>query len=96
MQTRIEDLRGPAVVGSLAALGWVAVWQLGVEFERAWMRSYDGPLLDETLTTADGEALQPARSDQTSAGGGEHRRWVIEHHPRAVTGTASVTRPDRG
>jgi hypothetical protein len=93
MQTRRRDLRGPAVVGSLAALGGAAVRRLGIEFERAWLRSYEGPLLDETLPVDNGGTAQRAPDGQA---GGEQRRWVAEHHPRGVPGTASVARPDRG
>lgn len=84
MHTRIEDLRRPVAVGALAALGGVAVWQLGIEFERAWVRSYEGPLLGETPWRADAGTLQHTERDQAITGAGERRRWVAEHHPRSA------------
>ncbi len=96
MQTRIGELRGPAMVGGCAVLGGVMVWQLGIEFERAWMRSYDGLLLGESLA-GEGDATQPqAEIDAAPPAGGE-RRWVSEHgRPRLVPRVTRVARPSRG
>jgi hypothetical protein len=86
MQTRIQELAlpGPALAGGLAVLGGVALWQLGVEFERAWLRSYDGPLEGETLG---GEPILAARGAETAvpaaaAGAERERRWVKAQQPR--------------
>jgi hypothetical protein len=83
MQTRIRERSVPAVAGSLAVLGGVVLWQLGIEFERAWMRSYDGPLLGETLPLD--VMPQPAQIDESMRRLGERRRWVRVHHPRSST-----------
>ena len=84
MQTRRRDLRGPAVVGSLAALGGAVVRRLGIEFERAWLRSYDGPLEGETLA---GEPILAARGAEAAASAApaaaeRERRWVKAQQPR--------------
>ena len=83
MQTRIRELRGPAVAGGCAVLGGVAVWQLAIEFERAWMRSYDGPLLGESLAGDSDETWPRAEIDAAPPVRGE-RRWVSRHGPRIV------------
>jgi hypothetical protein len=84
--TRIRERPAPAVAG-LAVIGGVAVWQLGLEFERAWMRSYDGPLLGETLPllpeTTDA-TLEPPGGESSTGAPRERRRWVAEHHPRRL------------
>ncbi|MGA2455504.1 MAG: hypothetical protein ABSG93_18505 [Solirubrobacteraceae bacterium] len=77
----MRELPGPVLAGGLAVLAGIAVWRLAIEFERAWMRSYDGPLMGDTFPDGGGDAaptpvLRPTR--------GEHRRWVAEHHPRAA------------
>lgn len=86
MQTRIRERPAPAVAG-LAVIGGVAVWQLGLEFERAWLRSYDGPLLGETLPappeTRDAAPERASNESWTRAQDGR-RRWVAEHHPRRL------------
>jgi hypothetical protein len=87
MQTRIREMPVPAVAGGLAAIGGAALWQLGIEFERAWLRSYDGPLLGDTFDTpSDDRAEMPPRGD--SGGSAERRRWVAGHHPRALSRAA--------
>jgi hypothetical protein len=82
MQTRMQELPGPAVAGGLALLGGVAVWQLGVELERAWLRSYEGPLEGETLTGEDAEASQRALAGEEPAAERGRRRWVAGSEPR--------------
>jgi hypothetical protein len=86
MQTRIQELpvTGPALAGGLAVLGGVALWQLGVEFERAWLRSYQGPLEGETLA---GEPILAARGAETAvpaarATAERERRWVKAQQQR--------------
>jgi hypothetical protein len=76
MQTRIGDLPGPAVAGGLAVLGGVALWQLGIEFERAWMRSYEEPLMGDPLPDGPAGAAQAFQSARAPEALGEHRRWV--------------------
>jgi hypothetical protein len=94
MQTRIRERPAPVVAGSLAVIGGVAVWQLGLEFERAWLGSYEGPLLGETLPeparAGDGET---GRMDggRGAGGSGGRRRWVSEHHPRRSPQTRNGT-----
>jgi hypothetical protein len=85
MQTRIRERPVPAVAGSLAVLGGVALWQLGIEFERAWMRSYDGPLLGETLPGASAAVVEQTYLERSTPALGERRRWVPKHHPRGLT-----------
>jgi hypothetical protein len=82
MQTRMSELRLSALAGGLALLGGVAAWQLGVEFERAWLRSSDGLLAGETLE----RVSEGAHVDQTPAAGGERRRWVAHERLRLVPG----------
>jgi hypothetical protein len=86
MQTRIQELpvTGPALAGGLAVLGGVALWQLGIGFERAWLRSYDGPLEGETLA---GEPIRAAQGAETaapaaSAAAERERRWVKAQQQR--------------
>jgi hypothetical protein len=81
MTTRIRQLPGPALVlaGGLTVLVGVAVWQLAIEFERAWIRSYDGPLVGDTIATGRSIETPPAPAPVVS----KRRRWVSEHHPRA-------------
>ncbi len=82
MQTRMQELPGPAVAGGLALLGGVAVWQLGVELERAWLRSYEGPLEGETVTGEDADATPRSRPDEEPAAERGKRRWVAGSQPR--------------
>lgn len=84
MQARIADLPAPAVAGGLALLGGLLLWQLGIEFERAWMRSYDGPLLGDSIPENHSHTPQLTQHAPASPSIGKHRRWVINHHPRAV------------
>jgi hypothetical protein len=82
MQTRMQELPGPAVAGGLALLGGVAVWQLGVELERAWLRSCEGPLQGETLTGEDAEASQPTPAGEERPAERGRRHWVAGSEPR--------------
>lgn len=88
MQTRIQELPRPALAGGLMVLGGVAVWQLGIELERAWLRSYEQPLLGETLAgelKAVGEQLDDGsehRREVPATASGEQRRWVAPQQPR--------------
>jgi hypothetical protein len=83
MTARIRQLPRPLLVllGGLAALAGVAVWQLAIEFERAWIRSYEGPLVGDAIATDRGVESPPAPA--LAPTGNKRRRWVSEHHPRA-------------
>jgi hypothetical protein len=51
MQRSIQELPGTAGTGGLVAvIGALTLWRLGIEFERAWRRSEDGPLLGDDST----------------------------------------------
>ena len=82
MQTRIRELPGPAfAAGGLAVLGCVTLRQLGIEFERAWMRSYDGPLTGE-LSPGPEDSTRSSSASDAGESVGERRRWVSPHEPR--------------
>lgn len=76
-------LPGPGLVlaSGLTVLIGAAVWQLAIEFERAWIRSYDGPLVGDTIATDRSIETPPAPA--LAPTGDKRRRWVSEHHPRA-------------
>lgn len=89
MRTRIQELPGPALAGGIAVIGGVALWQLGVECERAWLRSYDGPLEGETpagepllAQRAPGAAASQASLSQALPAAERERRWVTARQPR--------------
>jgi hypothetical protein len=82
MQTRMQELPGPAVAGGLALLGGVAAWHLGVELERAWLRSFEGPLQGETLTGEDAEASPGTQAGEAPPAERGGRRWVAGSEPR--------------
>lgn len=97
MHTRIRERQVPAVAGSLAVAGGVALWQLGIELERAWLRSDEGPLIGETVAesvTAVGGSSQPTGNERSGKAPGGHRRWVAEHHPRSLPHTRNGTSSD--
>jgi hypothetical protein len=90
MRTRIGDLPGPAVAaGGLAVLGGVTFRRLGIEFERAWLRSYEGPLLGESR--ADGEVRHRAVDGRGSVTASE-RRWVSPQQARIAPRATRVSR----
>jgi hypothetical protein len=94
MQTRIRERQIPAMAGGLAVAGGVALWQLGVEFERAWLRSDEGPLLGEALAEPVGSAgttPQPTGGEHSTTAPGGRRRWVATHHPRSSPQTRNGT-----
>lgn len=85
MQKRMQQVPVPALAGGVALLGGVAVWQLGVELERAWLRSYDGPLEGESQAGERLDELHAARERRATPATGEQRRWVTpDAHPRAA------------
>lgn len=93
MQTRIQEMPVPAVAGGLLVLG-AALWQLGIEFERAWMRSYDGPLIGETIAEDGGRVAHGTQRGRSAQPIARQRRWVANHHPRLVSPAAHVARTD--
>lgn len=73
-------------------LAGVAVWQLGIEFERAWVRSYDAPVLGEPRID---ELLAAPQRDQTALAPGvtgQRRRWVASPHARGAATAPRITR----
>ncbi|HXN38129.1 MAG TPA: hypothetical protein VN892_08825 [Solirubrobacteraceae bacterium] len=93
MQTRIQEMPLPAVAGGLLVVG-AALWQLGIEFERAWMRSYDGPLIGETIAEDHGRVAHGTQRDPSVPPIGNQRRWVANHHPRSVAPAAHAAGSD--
>lgn len=83
-------LTGPAIAGGLAVLAGVALWQLGIELERAWLRSYDGPLLGETPAEDRGGGAQSPQTGHADTTVGVHRRWVSGHRRSATPTVARV------
>jgi hypothetical protein len=91
MRTRIGDLPVPAVAaGGLAVLGGVTVRRLGIEFERAWLRSYEGPLLGES--TAGGDVRRRTGDARGSVTASERRRWVSPQQARITPRATRVSR----
>ncbi|HTD08032.1 MAG TPA: hypothetical protein VK680_03990 [Solirubrobacteraceae bacterium] len=82
------------MAGGLAVASGVALWQLGIEFERAWLRSDEGPLLGEALaepTGLAGETSQPTGDEHSTEAPDGRRRWVAAHHPRSSPQTRNGT-----
>ena len=67
--TLLAVLMGAVLLGVLVV---GAVWRLGIEFDRAWLRSDDGPLLGDTLNgDRDGVLVSKGLGDdQTTKGPG--------------------------
>jgi hypothetical protein len=80
------ELPVSALAGGLALLGGVAAWQLGVEFERAWLRSCDELPVGETLE----QVCESPRAGQTPGASDERRRWVARKGLRLVPGPARL------
>ncbi len=89
MGTSVETRELPltAIAGGAAVLAGVTLWQLGIEFERAWIRSYDSPMLGETAVGALQGSLQHAPTGQANPTGNERRRWVANHDARRIAHT---------
>jgi hypothetical protein len=66
------------------------VWQLGIELERAWLQSYDEPMLGDPSPADFLAALQPLPGDQATPTADERRGWIKDHHPRGVPRAAHV------
>jgi hypothetical protein len=72
------------------------MWQLGIEFERAWMRAYDGPLLGESLALGSDET-QLQTASEAAPPARDKRRWVSEHdRPRLVSRVRRPALSQRG
>jgi len=96
MQTTRRKLRLPAATGGLALVGGLALWQLGIEFEEAWMRSYEQPMLGDPSPAAaltpreprsPGPPGEPPRS-ASSLTRANRRRWKAATEKRAAFSTA--------
>jgi hypothetical protein len=87
-----RELPLAAIAGGAAVLAGVTLWQLGIEFERAWIRSYDSPMLGETAVGALTGSLQHAPIGRASPTGAERRRWVANHDTRRIAQTPRRTR----
>lgn len=74
-----------------AVFGGVTLWRLGIEFERAWLRSYDGPLMGDPIGLDPVSSRPYPEVERSSSGIGEHRRWVAARHPGASPRVARAT-----
>jgi hypothetical protein len=92
LQTNTRELPLTAVAGGAAVLAGVTLWQLGIEFERAWIRSYDLPLMGETDVGELHGAPQRAQLGEVSPTGVQRRRWVANHDARRAAHTPHRTR----
>lgn len=91
LQTKTRELPLTAVAGGAAVLAGVALWQLGIEFEREWIRSHERPVLGEAGVDRfllPGQRAQIGRASPV----GERRRWVANHHARGATRASHLTR----
>jgi hypothetical protein len=91
MQAQRRELQAPAVAAGIAVLGGVAVWQWGVELERAWLRCDGGPLPGDPLGPEPCEQLRPEIDDDPGAAG-DNRRWVSRHRPAGGPAAARLAR----
>jgi hypothetical protein len=82
-----RELPLTAIAGGAAVLASVTLWQLGIEFERAWIRSYDSPMLGESRGRALEDSLRHAPVPRASAAAVERRRWVADPGARRMTHT---------
>jgi hypothetical protein len=88
MQAQIRELQAPAVAAGIAVLGGVAVWQWGLELERAWLSCDGGPLPGDSLPQEHCDEPSQTEIDQAPATIGERRRWVSRDRPGVAPGTA--------
>jgi hypothetical protein len=91
MRTRMTRLSVPAAASGVAVFGGVTLWRLGIEFERAWLRSYDGPLTGDPIGHDRLLGRPYQETDRSGSGIGEHRRWVAARHPGASARVARAT-----
>jgi hypothetical protein len=91
MRTPMGELSGPDIAGGLTALAGVAVWRLGIEFERAWLRSCDGgPLSGETSVWDRAGAPLHAGTGLAAPAIGKRHRWVAQHQHQIARRSARV------
>jgi hypothetical protein len=81
----------PATASGVAVFGGVTLWRLGIEFERAWLRSYDGPLMGDPIGHDPVIAQPYPEVERSSSPIGENRRWVAARHPGAGPRVARAT-----
>jgi hypothetical protein len=77
-----RELPLTAIAGGAVVLAGMTLWQLGIEFERAWMRSYDCPMLGETAVGGLSSSLQETPIQRLSPIEAERRRWVANPDAR--------------
>jgi hypothetical protein len=94
LQTRTRELPASALAGGFVVLGGVALWQLGIAFERAWMRSYDGPLLGEASVGERVDSPRRTQIDPVPSATGE-RRWIAAQGSRRAATAPPATRSRR-
>lgn len=92
MQAQIREFHAPAVAAGIAVLGGVAIWQWGIELERAWLRSDGGPLPGDSLPDQHRQELRAAELDEVLPAIGERRRWVSRHTSRVAPAAAHPAR----
>ena len=92
MHAQIRELQAPAMAAGIAVLGGVAVWQWGIELERAWLRCDGGPLPGDSIPDAYRHELRAAELDAALPAIGERRRWVSRHTPRVAPAAARPAR----
>jgi hypothetical protein len=92
LQTKTRELPLMAVAGGAAVLAGVVLWQLGIEFEREWIRSRERPVLGEADVNQFLIPRQVGQIGQASSVDGERRRWVANHHVRGATRASHLTR----
>lgn len=85
MRTPVRQLPAATVAGGLSVLLGVAVLRLGIEFERAWLRSDDGPLQGDDLSACSCYSPQRARAAEAiPATGDQHHRLVTPSPGRVI------------
>ncbi len=74
MQTPIRELSGPVLAGGVTVLLGSALWRLGLEYERAWLRADGGPLMGETADGRPADAGPRTETKTAITDSGMHRR----------------------
>jgi len=90
VQTPARDLAASTVAGAVALLFGVTIWRLGIEFERAWLRSYE-----DAYEASDDLQAQPLDRGLTAARQGRDARPLARgtlrgRAPRHARATARV------